>query len=64
MHALLLAALLHAAAAETRFRDDYVLRAEHDHDSVERAHKVRRHATPDTLAGVWQARNNPSHLRR
>ena len=45
MHALLLAALLHAAAAETRFRDDYALRAPHDPESVEVSHQVRRRAS-------------------
>ena len=45
MHALLLAALLHAAAAETRFRDDYTLRAPHDPESVEVSHQVRRRAS-------------------
>ena len=45
MRALLLAALLHAAAAETRFRDDYTLRAPHDPESVEVSHQVRRRAS-------------------
>ena len=59
MRALVLATLLHAAAAESRVRDDYALRAEHDHDSVERVHQVRPHATPDA-PGRRRARNNPS----
>ena len=45
MRALLLAALLHAAAAEARFRDDYTLRAPHDPESVEASHQVRRRAS-------------------
>lgn len=59
MRALVLATLLHAASAGTRVRDDYALRADHDHDSVERVHQVRPHATPDA-PGRWRARNNPS----
>ncbi len=45
MHALVLAALLHAAAAEARFRDDHTLRAPHDPESVEVSHQVRRRAS-------------------
>ena len=45
MRALLLAALLHAAAAEAHFRDDYTLRAPHDPESVEVSHQVRRRAS-------------------
>ena len=59
MRALVLATLLHAATAGTRVRDDYALRAEHDHDSVERRAPGPPPATPDA-PGRRRARNNPS----
>ena len=59
MRALVLATLLHAATAGTRVRDDYALRADHDHDSVERVHQVRP-PPRRTRRGRRRARNKPS----